>query len=423
MSVGEFSRRFKMLVKTSVPELWLCGEISNLKVYSSGHTYFTLKDEEASISAVLFKGNSRSVGFPLREGMKIYAFGEISVYEQRGNYQMIVRAALPDGTGNLSARFNELKRKLSEEGLFDADKKKPIPLLPKNIAVITSPTGAAVRDFCRIMKRRGWRGNVWILPSRVQGTEAAAEIVSQISFANSHKFPDGSAFDLIILMRGGGSLEDLWPFNEEIVARAVAASDIPTISAVGHEIDFTLSDFSADLRAETPSAAAEYISSSFVEASANLREIFASISKQTIFRLSSLRARLDSCADVLRVNSPKMKMQNYELKLDEISARLDSVANIKIHGLRADISSLAEALAAIAPARRIESLSDKLNSMSKQLEILGVENTLKRGFSLATNRDGRPVSASSLSAGDIFGIRFSDGSAVVKTESVEKNRD
>lgn len=136
-----------MLVKTSVPELWLCGEISNLKVYSSGHTYFTLKDEEASISAVLFKGNSRSVGFPLREGMKIYAFGEISVYEQRGNYQMIVRAALPDGTGNLSARFNELKRKLSEEGLFDADKKKPIPLLPKNIAVITSPTGAAVRDF------------------------------------------------------------------------------------------------------------------------------------------------------------------------------------------------------------------------------------------------------------------------------------
>ena len=158
LTVGEFSRRFKMLVKTSVPELWLSGEISNLKTYSSGHTYFTLKDADAAVSAVLFKGSARAVSFPLREGMKILAFGEISVYEQRGSYQLVVRAALPDGAGTLSERFNALKKKLSEEGLFDSSRKKPIPALPENIGVITSPTGAAVRDFCRILTRRGWRG-------------------------------------------------------------------------------------------------------------------------------------------------------------------------------------------------------------------------------------------------------------------------
>ena len=174
LSVGEFSRRFKMLVKTCVPELWLRGEISNLKTYSSGHTYFTLKDEEGSISAVLFKGYSRAVSFQLREGMKVFLYGEIAVYEVRGCYQMVVKAALPDGTGDLARRFEELKKRLSAEGLFDSERKKPIPRLPGKIAVVTSPTGAAIRDFCKILKRRGWRGKVYILPAKVQGIGSAA---------------------------------------------------------------------------------------------------------------------------------------------------------------------------------------------------------------------------------------------------------
>ncbi len=192
LTVGEFTRRFKMLLKTSIPELWISGEVSNLRVNSSGHSYFTLKDADASISAVLFRGDARSVSFPLRDGAKIFAFGEISIYEPKGTYQIIVRAAIPDGSGDLAARFEALKEKLSKEGLFDKSSKKKIPAMPKNVAVITSPTGAAMRDFHRILKRRGWRGNIWVLPARVQGAEAAAEIASQIEFAKNFRFEDGS---------------------------------------------------------------------------------------------------------------------------------------------------------------------------------------------------------------------------------------
>ena len=200
--MGEFSRRFKMLVKTCVPELWLRGEISNLKTYSSGHTYFTLKDEEGSISAVLFKGYSRAVSFQLREGMKVFLYGEIAVYEVRGCYQMVVKAALPDGTGDLARRFEELKKRLSAEGLFDSERKKPIPRLPGKIAVVTSPTGAAIRDFCKILKRRGWRGKVYILPAKVQGIGSAAEIAERVKadypeVELSYMYVDNCAMQLV----------------------------------------------------------------------------------------------------------------------------------------------------------------------------------------------------------------------------------
>ena len=418
LSVGEFTRRFKMLLKTSVPEVWLNGEISNLKTYSSGHTYFTLKDAEASVSAVLFKGSSRMVSFQLREGMKIYAFGEISVFEQRGTYQLILRAALPDGSGELSAKFNALKQKLSDEGLFDASRKRQIPALPKNVAVITSPEGAAVRDFCRILKRRGWRGNVWILPSKVQGSGSAEEIVSQIKFAQKHIFKSGEKFDLLLLMRGGGSLEDLWSFNEEIVARAVAGSEIPTISAVGHEIDFTLSDFAADLRAETPSAAAEHISSAFVETLAEVRNIFSQISRTAENRLSSLGDKLDSLGEMLRLNSPKNRICNSRLALDEAGSRLDSFASEILHGAKISFSNAAAKFARLSPATRVELFRQKLEASAKQLELLGTEATLRRGFALAVDSRGNIVGAADISAGDIINLEFFDGAAKVRAESV-----
>ena len=420
LTVGEFSRRFKMLVKTSVPELWLSGEISNLKTYSSGHTYFTLKDADAAVSAVLFKGNARAVSFPLREGMKIFAFGEISVYEQRGSYQLVVRAALPDGAGTLSERFNALKKKLSDEGLFDSSRKKPIPALPENIGVITSPTGAAVRDFCRILTRRGWRGNVWILPSRVQGAEAAGEIAAQVSAAQTRILPNGSRFDLLVLMRGGGSLEDLWPFNEEVVARALAASEIPTISAVGHEIDFTLSDFAADLRAETPSAAAEHISSAFVELAATLRETFSAVEKRVQHAIDLLRMRLDSDSDLLEANTPESKVANLNLRLGEMSVRLESLSMRRVHKMRAGLSELRADFAAVAPRVRLAMFAERLDSFSKQLDILGIENTLGRGFALPTDGRGKTLSAAELAVGMPFNLRFRDGSAVVKPERIER---
>ncbi len=419
LSVGEFSRRFKMLMKTTVPELWLRGEISNLKLYQSGHTYFTLKDADAAIPAVLFKGNARSISFPLRDGARILAFGEISYYEQRGNCQIIVRAALPDGAGLLAERFNALKQKLSEEGLFDQSRKKKIPSFPKNIAVITSPTGAAVRDFYRILKRRGWKGNLWILPARVQGAEAAGEIVAQLKFAESYRLEDGLPFDVVVLARGGGSLEDLWSFNEEIVARAVASCSIPTISAVGHEIDFTLSDFAADLRAETPSAAAEYISSAFVELTSNLEEVYDAICKQTNFRISSFQDRISSIEERLRLNSPRAKINNLELRLDEISSRLDSRIASVIHNARAELAKRAESLASISPMNRIDIFKIRVQALKKQLEILGIESTLKRGYSLAIDGNGLPLNASKLSEGDILNLQFSDGTVQARAEKVK----
>lgn len=419
LSVSEFSRRFKMLIKTSVPELWLSGEVSNLKTYQSGHTYFTLKDADASISAVLFKGNAKSVSFPLKDGMKIFAFGEISLYEQRGSYQMVVRMALPDGTGDLSARFNALKKKLADEGLFDASRKKQIPQMPKNIAVITSPTGAAVRDFYRILKRRGWRGNIWVLPSRVQGAEAPSEIVSQLKFAQDYRFADGSMFDLVIVMRGGGSLEDLWSFNEEIVARAVAECSIPTISAVGHEIDFTLSDFSADLRAETPSAAAEYISSAYLDCVSNLQDTFKAIAMQADYKLSTLSDKLESCKEILRLNSPSAKIANLTLRVDELESRLDSGIMSTFHRAKDMLAKSSERLVSISPQHRIAIMRERVLAQAKRFEILNVENTLKRGFALTTDLNGKTITATSIKKGDIFNLRFADGKVSAKAEEVK----
>lgn len=405
LSVGEFSRRFKMLVKTQVPELWLRGEVSNLKTYSSGHTYFTLKDADASISAVLFKGYSAMLSFPLRDGMKMLAYGEVSVYEPRGSYQFIVKAAMPDGAGDLAQRFEQLKQKLSREGLFDPESKKSIPRMPQNIALITSASGAALRDFCRILKRRGWRGNVYILPARVQGAEAASEIVSQIRYAQNSKF----CFDLIVLTRGGGSLEDLWPFNEEIVARAVAASNIPTISAVGHEIDFTLCDFAADLRAETPSGAAELISSNFIncmnEADATYEMIVRTISS----KIDSVGALLAHAADVLRLNAPTLKIQNLQIRLDEIQGRADRAVFQIVSARANDVESAAAALKNCAFLQRIKLLSERINSYQKRLSGADVGAVLRRGFSIVRDARNRVVSSSQLKSGDDVKITFFDG--------------
>ena len=260
-SVGEFTRRIKVLLETGIRPGWVRGEVSNLRQQASGHVYFSLKDSEAQLSAVMFRGDAARQSLKLRDGQQVLVYGEINVYEVRGSYQLIVRVVVEDGVGRLQQEFEALKQKLADEGLFDPAKKKPLPEMPATVGFITSPTGAAVQDFLRILIRRGWRGRVVILPAKVQGEGAADEIAAMLQQAEVL-----GIFDLLVIGRGGGSLEDLWAFNEEPLVRAVAACTVPVISAVGHEIDFTLSDFVADVRAETPSAAAELISSHFVEA-------------------------------------------------------------------------------------------------------------------------------------------------------------
>lgn len=415
LSVGEFSRRFKMLIKTRVPELWLRGEVSNAKLYSSGHTYFTLKDADASISAVLFKGYASNVSFKLRDGMKILVYGEISVYEVRGSYQIVVKAMMQDGLGDLARRFEELKKKLSAEGLFDADKKKSLPLIPKKIAVVTSPTGAAIRDFLRILERRNWRGEVFILPAKVQGAEAAAEISSQIKFADDYVFADGSRFDIIVAMRGGGSLEDLFAFNEEIVARAVSEANTPIISAVGHEIDFSLSDFAADVRAETPSAAAELISSSYLDCLARVQNSSEELSEILHRRFQPLRERLAALADLLRLNSPEGRLQNLNLCLDEIRGRLNSIAQRRLADLKMRVALDESRLKMASPKGRLALVGQRLSHIEDQLRVMSIDYALSRGFALVKDGRGKFVPRSSiLELGENVSILFADGSADAK---------
>ncbi|MBO6102373.1 MAG: exodeoxyribonuclease VII large subunit [Opitutales bacterium] len=409
LSVSEFSARFKSLVKMSVPELWLRGEISNVKTYSSGHVYFTLKDEGAAISAVLFKGYAKSLNMRLADGMKILAYGEVSVYEARGSYQIILKAVLPDGGGDLAARFEELKRRLSAEGLFDKSRKKEIPCMPKKVCVITSPTGAAIRDFLSILGRRGWRGDILILPSRVQGSAAAEEIVSQISAAEEIK-PD-----LLVITRGGGSLEDLWSFNEEVLARAVAACKIPTISAVGHEIDFTLCDFSADLRAETPSAAAEYISSGFLRAKDDVINAFSKIESEVKSGLKSAAERLDACARLFAAAEPRDKIANLKISLDKFEGALISAAQNAISAKRESLNPQASLLAEANPHYRLGILKARLNAAEESLELLSVDSVLKRGFAYLESENGALIqNAGAVPFDAALKLHFSDGSVNVK---------
>jgi exodeoxyribonuclease VII large subunit len=253
-SVSELSQGIKNLLEREYPDVWVTGEVSNFRPAASGHLYFTLKDATAQLRAVCFRNQARYLKFKPQDGISVIARGRLSVYEARGEYQLYVEYLEPAGLGALQLAFEQLKQRLAAEGLFDIARKKPLPLLPRAIGVVTSPTGAVIRDILRILRRRFRNMNVLIYPVKVQGEGAAGEIVEGVKYFNREQ-----NVDVVIVGRGGGSLEDLWAFNEEVVARAIAASGIPVISAVGHETDFTIADFVADLRAPTPSAAAELV--------------------------------------------------------------------------------------------------------------------------------------------------------------------
>ncbi len=405
LSVSEFSRRFKTLVKTAVPEFWIRGEVSGTRAYSSGHTYFTLKDEGATLSAVLFKGYSRGMSVKISDGARVLLYGEVGVYEARGTYQFIVKAALDDGAGELARRFEALKKKLEAEGLFDPLRKRSIPRFPKRIAVVTSPSGAAVRDFVSILRRRMWFGEVLIFPCRVQGAEAAGEIVSALRSAQ-----ETEGVDLAVVMRGGGSLEDLWPFNEEIVARAVAGCRVPVISAVGHEIDFSLSDFAADLRAETPSAAAELVSSGFLSLVGCLREAGEEIFSICETSIADYAQRLENIARLLRLNSPSGKIENYCIRLDELHSRLYSRAEAALSKNRERLAALSARFGALRPSERISEMGERLNLIERNLNSLSFESALGRGFAAVLGEGGKfKSSARDFFHGENIKIKFSDG--------------
>lgn len=382
--VSEINNYIKNLLDSDVllDGIFIRGELSNYKIYPSGHHYFTMKDSEGALRCVMFKGSAMRLRFRPESGMKVIAFGRITAYPRDGAYQLYVNELTPDGVGDLHVAFEQLKAKLNSEGLFDRAYKKPIPRFPERIAVITSSAGAAVRDIIRVLGKRYPSAKVILLPVRVQGTEAPPEIVSAIRYANVHKVAD-----LIITGRGGGSIEDLWAFNDERVARAIFASEIPVISAVGHEPDVTISDFVADLRAATPSNAAELAVPDSTELYEYLDSQMARISSAVNSKVSFYKHRIESIAAKRVMTNPLNYVDDKRQTLDIIQDRLISAYCSKISRFKEKYVEKAAKLDAMSP-----------------LKVLG------RGYALATDSSGRVIrKTSDIESGEKIDIRVQDG--------------
>ncbi|MBI2712563.1 MAG: exodeoxyribonuclease VII large subunit [Bdellovibrio sp.] len=346
-TVSELTARIRGVLEPSFGLVWVQGEISNYKPASSGHVYFSLKDGGANISAAVFGWGARRRSFDLKDGLQVACRGKITVYPPRGSYQLVIDHIEPLGAGALQAAFERLKAQLSAEGLFDSQRKRPLPRFPKRIAVITSPTGAVIQDILNILKRRAPQIQVLVVPTLVQGEGAADQILQGLETVNRH-----SLAELIVVARGGGSMEDLWSFNHEALVRAIASSKIPVISAVGHEVDFTLSDFAADLRAPTPSAAAEILSSQWVDVASRLKDAYHRLnlahSRQVLYRknlLTHIAARLVS---------PRDKLREQAQRNDELSHRLLKAIEALLVRRRAGLEQWAGKLDALSPLRVLE---------------------------------------------------------------------
>src|SRR5690242_16174096 len=325
LTVSELTGRIRDLLARNFTDISVQGEISNCREAQSGHIYFTLKDDRAQVRCVFFKQQQRGIKFRPEDGLQVTVRGTISVYEQRGEYQIYVENIEPVGLGALQLAFEQLKRRLEAEGLFAADRKKPLPLLPSRIGLITSPSGAAVRDVVRILRRRFRNVHLTVYPVRVQGDGASTEIVRALQFFNRRQM-----VDVLILARGGGSLEDLWAFNEEEVVRAIAASEIPVISGVGHETDFTIADFVADVRASTPSAAAELVVQTRREFDKHIAELRGALTDQIRYRILVLSRRVHELAGRRGFRRPLDLLRQQRQRADDLTSRL-------AHGLRANI--------------------------------------------------------------------------------------
>ena len=395
LSVTELNQRIKGLLDMDpmLADVCVQGELSNYKIYPSGHHYFTLKDSESSLRCVMFKSSASKLRFRPESGMGVTAFGRVSVYPRDGAYQLYCTALQPEGLGDLQVAFEQLKAKLSAEGLFDRSHKKPLPVFPEKIAIITSSAGAAVHDMIRILGHRWPMTKILLLPVRVQGAEAPAEIAGAIRYANEFHVAD-----VIITGRGGGSIEDLWAFNDERVARAIFDSGLPVISAVGHEPDVTISDYVADMRASTPSNAAEIAVPDWHEMLDMLDSLDIRSRQAMQKKLTQLSQRLKNLAEKRVLTDPGVYLDNRRMELDHMRDRLISAEDRKLSSDKQTFVRLAAALDAMSPLR-----------------------VLTRGYSLAMDREGRTIkSASALHPGDRLHMRFAEGGAECTVDSVNK---
>ena len=394
LSVTELNQlvRGKLERDPDLQSVCIRGEISNYKLYPSGHHYFSLKDPESAIRCVLFKGNALSLRFRPENGMQVLAVGRVSLYPRDGSYQFYCTRLLPDGAGDLSVAFEQLKQKLFQEGLFDPAHKKKLPAFPHRVGIVTSPAGAAVHDMLRILGKRYPLSRVILLPVRVQGAEAPGEIARAIDYANAHAIAD-----VLIVGRGGGSVEDLWAFNDEGVSRAIFRSRIPVVSAVGHEPDVTISDFTADLRAATPSNAAELVAPDQSELRAALEGMRASMLASMRQRLTRSRQQLTGLSASPMLRNPMNYLQERRLRLDKLTGDFRRVGTRLLQARRQGLIRLSASLDAMSPLK-----------------------VLARGYSMTADADGRLISSvTEVSPGQSLTILVSDGrirAAVERTE-------
>lgn len=408
LSVSQLTLSIKKHLEGKFQTVKVQGEITNFKSQASGHLYFTLKDAESQISAVLFRGNAMGLSRVPKNGDQVIVQGEISVYAPRGNYQLIIRQLEFAGVGELLLRLHALKNKLEGMGWFDKARKKPLPASPKTIGVVTSPTGAVIQDILNILSRRHAGFHLILNPVKVQGDGAAVEIARAIDQFNAHQMAD-----VLIVGRGGGSLEDLWPFNEEIVAEAIFRSHIPIISAVGHETDFSISDFVADLRAPTPSAAAELVMAAADHHLSHLAAFQRQFDQRVKHYMASLEQKIALVQKHPLLSSPYAMIESATQRLDDYGEALVHAAHQLLHTQRLKVEGLQRQLAALSPQVRITHLKEKLKSIASHLKSINPRNLLTKGYSILfqENSNSAIVSSKELRAGDKVRIQLQDGTA------------
>jgi exodeoxyribonuclease VII large subunit len=438
LSVAELTRSIQSTLRESYPALWVKGEISGFKRAASGHFYFSLKDREAVLTCAMWKGATGRLTFDPRDGAEVEAFGEIDVYLPRGQYQLIIQQMRPAGLGALLLALEELKRKLTGEGLFEASRKRAVPRYPRTVGLVTSPTGAAVRDMIKVLRRR-WPGiRIVLAPVRVQGMGAAAEITAAIE-----RFNHWGGADVIIVGRGGGSLEDLWAFNEEPVVRAIASSHVPVVSAVGHEVDVTLADHAADVRAATPSHAAELVVRDAAEIRHRIEQLSERHSRSARLAIETRRRALEELQRQYGFRRVRDLFTSLQQQIDETLERAASALHASLRSARERLDSLARAYglrefpralarrreALLAAARRLTPAAvgavhaerRRLAALEDRLRALSPRAVLERGFALVRTQDGALVrAAGSLAMGEHLVIEFARGEADAVVERIRK---
>lgn len=382
LTVTEITRRIKLALESGFSSVVVQGELSNVRLHSSGHLYFSLKDEGAQLSGVMWRSKVSALSIDPADGMKVIITGRVTVYEVRGSYQLEAYSIRPVGAGELQAAFERLKQKLAEEGLFDVERKRPLPQFPETIGIITSPTGAVIRDIMNILRRRFPAVEVILLPVRVQGSGAPGEIAGAIAEFNRFK-----RLDVIVLARGGGSMEDLWAFNEESVARAIAASHVPIVSAIGHETDFTIADFAADLRAPTPSSAAELVVPDRRAVVDSIRNNWYTMHSLMVQLLESYRKQIRHLLGSYSFNKPVDRLRQFAQRVDELENKLFSLMS-----------------------HRLTLTYVKVKALSARLSSINPDSVLRRGYTMVYKQGVVVPSAQGLGPGDDVSIRFHDGS-------------